>query len=135
MSFNPKSAWKSVRILTRGTMIHNSKRIIMRMRLPTGKIATPDKDNAEVLGTHFENFFNKHRHIEWKVIDEIKQRQTMYEFNYPIIWEELKTEIEKLVNDKAPGLNKVPPNAFKSLSDQNLQHLLTFFNQYWKGEA
>ena len=69
------------------------------------------------------------------MINKIKERQTMYELNYPITWEELKTEMEKLVNDKAPGLNKVPPNAFKSLSDQNLQHLLTFFNQYWKGEA
>ena len=46
-----------------------------------------------------------------------------------------KTEIAKLASDKAPGLNKVPPNAFKSLSNSNLAHLLTFFNQYWEGEA
>ena len=55
--------------------------------------------------------------------------------NKPISWAELKTAIAKLANDKAPGLNKVPPNAFKSLSNANLAHLLTFFNQYWEGEA
>ena len=54
------------------------------------------------------------------MIDEIKQFQTMYELNDPITWAELKTAIAKLANNKAPGLNKVPPNAFKSFSEQNL---------------
>ena len=57
---------------------------IMRMRLPTGKLATTEKENVEVLGPHFEMVFNKHRPIEWNVIDEIKQSQTMYELNEPI---------------------------------------------------
>ena len=69
------------------------------------------------------------------MINNIKQRQTMHELNKPIAWAELKTEIAKLANDKAPGLNKVLPNAFKSLSNANLAHLLTFFNQHWEGEA
>ena len=88
-----------------------------------------------MLGPHFEKVFNKHRPIEWKVIDKIKQRQTMYELNDPITWAELKKEIAKLANDKAPGLNKVPQNVFKSLSNTNITRLLTFFNQYWEGEA
>ena len=82
------------------------------MRLPTGKLATADKEKAEVLGPHFEKLFNNHRPIEWEVINEIKQLQTMNELNKPISWAELKTAIAKLANDKAPGLNKVPPNAF-----------------------
>ena len=53
----------------------------------------------------------------------------MNELNNPISWAELKTEIAKLANDKAPGLNKVPSNTFKLLSNSNLAHLLTFFNQ------
>ena len=65
-----------------------------------------DKENAEVLGPHFEKVFNNHRPIEWKVMNEIKQRQTMHELNKPISWAELKTSIGKLTNDKAPGLNK-----------------------------
>ena len=105
------------------------------MRLPTGKLTTTEKENAEVLGPNFKKIFNKHRLIEWNVINDIKQRQTMYELNEPITWEELKTAIAKLANDKAPGLNKVPKNAFKSLSNTNITHLLTFFNQYWEGEA
>ena len=88
---------------------------LLEVRLPTGKLATTDKENAEVLGPHFEKVFNNHRPIEWKVINEIKQHQTMHELNEPISWAELKTAIAKLANDKAPSINKVPPNAFKSL--------------------
>ena len=113
MIFNPKAAWESVKILTGGTTSHNAKPTITRMRPPTVKLATTNKDNAEVLGPHFDKVFNKHCPIKWKVINKIKERQTMYELNYPITWEELKTEIEKLANDISPGLNKVSPNAFK----------------------
>ena len=98
MSFNPKAAWESVNILTIGTTIHHANPTIMRMRLPTGKLATTDKENAEVLGPHFEKVFNKHRTIEWNVINEIKQLQTIYELNDPITWAELKTPIAKLAN-------------------------------------
>ena len=86
MSFKPKAAWESVKILTGGTTSHHAKPTTMRMRLPTGKLATTDKEDAEVLGPHFEKVFNKHRPIEWNVIDEIKQHQTMYELNDPITW-------------------------------------------------
>ena len=135
MSFNPEAAWESVKILTGGTTSHHAKPTIMRIRLPTGKLATTDKENAEVLGPHFKKVFNNHHPIEWKVIYDIKQHQTIYELNEPISWAELKTAIAKLANGKAPVLNKVPPNAFKSLSNANLVHLLTFFNQYWEGKS
>ena len=130
MSFNPKAVWESVKILTGGTTSHHAKPTITRMRQPTGKLVTTDKENAEVLGPHFEKLFNNHLPIELEVINEIKQRQTMDELNKPISWAEIKIAIAKLANDKAPGLNKVPPNEFKSLSNANLAHLLTFFNQY-----
>ena len=51
------------------------------MRLPTGKLAATDKDNEEVLEPHFGKVFINHHPIEWNLIDEIKQRQTMYELN------------------------------------------------------
>ena len=75
------------------------------MRLTTGKLAATDKENTEVLGPHFEKVFNNHRPIEWEVINEIKQRQTIHELNKPISWAELKTAIAKLANDIVPGLN------------------------------
>ena len=49
----------------------------------------------------------------------------------PLSWDKLKSAVTKLTNDKVPGLNKVPTNAFKALNNDNLTHLLDFFNKYW----
>ena len=40
--------------------------------------------------------------------------------------------VTKLANDKAPGLNNVPPNAFKAMSDENLRHHFDFIIEFWE---
>ena len=55
----------------------------------------------------------------------------MPELDTVISWEELKQEITKLSNGEPPGLNDVPPVAFKALDDQNLLTSMNFFNSYW----
>ena len=57
------------------------------------------------------------------------------ELDTPVTWTELRSAISKLSNGKAPGLNDVPPDAYKALSDGNLLSLLTFFNEYWEGKT
>ena len=44
----------------------------------------------------------------------------------PISWDDKEKSTTKLANNKAPGLNYVPPNAFKALDDVNLCWLLLF---------
>ena len=57
--------------------------------------------------------YSKHHPIDWEVVNGIRQRPTMSELDNDITMEELRKAISKLSNDKAPGLNGVPPNAFK----------------------
>ena len=59
----------------------------------------------------------------------------MMEHDSEITWEELQQAIAKLKNGKAPGLNDVPPDAFKSLTKINLANLLEHLNQFWHEEA
>ena len=35
-------------------------------------------------------------------------------------------------NNKGPGLNGVPPNAFKSMSEENLRHHFYFITEFWE---
>ena len=44
----------------------------------------------------------------------------MDELDHPISWDEINKATTELANDKAPGLNGVPPNAIKALDDTNL---------------
>ena len=40
--------------------------------------------------------------------------------------------VTELTNDKAPGLNKVPPNAFKAMNEANLRHHFNFIVEFWE---
>ena len=47
----------------------------------------------------------------------------------------LTTSNSKVKNGNAPGLNDVPPDAFKSLTKINLANLLEHLNLFWYEEA
>ena len=135
MQYTPKEVWQSVRVITGGDTIHNASRTIMWMRLPNGKLVTTDAENASIFGPHFDRVFNNHIPIDWTVLESIKQRYMMEELDPRISWDEIKKSTTKLVNEKAPGINGVPPNVFKAINDKNLTWILLFFNQLWSVQA
>ena len=59
----------------------------------------------------------------------------MNELYQPISRDEIKKSTTKLANDKEPGLNSVPPNAFKALDNANFSWILLFYNQFWHSQA
>ena len=42
------------------------------------------------------------------------------------------TDVVDLTNDKAPGLNNVPPNAFKAMDEDSLLHHFNFIVEFWE---
>ena len=42
--------------------------------------------------------------------------------------------IRNLANDNSPSINEVPPDAYKMLSDQNLDILYRFLTAYWQNQ-
>ena len=116
MRFNSKTAWESVQVLAGGMTSHNKAPTVMRLMLPTGILASTDAENASVMGPNFEKVYTNHRHVAWDALIAISQREEMIELDSEITWEELQQAIAKLKNGKAPGLNDVPPDAFKSLT-------------------
>ena len=106
----------------------------MRLCLPNGELASTDKQNASVMGPHLSKVYPNHRPVIWEVTEDIEQRDTVPDIDHYIKWEEIKLAIAKLANVKSPRLNDVPPDAFKALSNQNIDILLNLYNTYWKGE-
>ena len=105
----------------------------MRLCLPNGKLASTDKQNASVMRPHLSKVYPNHCPVTWEVTNKIKQRDTVPDIDHSIKWEEIKLAIAKLANEKPPGLNDVPPDAFKALSNRNIDILLNFYSAYWKG--
>ena len=40
-----------------------------------------------------------------------------------------------MTNDKSPGINGVPPNALKSMSEENLRHHFNFITKFWEDKV
>ena len=134
MRFTPKEARKGVKILVGGKKSHLIKPVVMRLRLPNGELASTNKQNVSVMGPHLSKVHSNHRPVTWEVTDDIEQRDTVPDIDHSIKWEEIKLVIAKLANEKSHGLNGVPPDAFKALSNQNIDILLNFYTSYCKGK-
>ena len=59
----------------------------------------------------------------------------MSELDVPPSWTEFINAIQELTNDKAPGLNGAPLNAFKSMSEDNLRHHFGFITEFWEDKV
>ena len=103
----------------------------MRMQLPNGKLATTDAENASILAPHFEQVYTAHRPIAWDTLNGIHQRDIIFQIDEPIEWDESMKAIRKIANEKSLGLKEVPPDAYKTLSEQNLDILHSFLTAYW----
>ena len=101
------------------------------MRLPSGNLADNDKENVSVFANHFKKVLNNYKWTDTTVINEINLPEVMGELDNPPLWTEYISAIHELTNDKSPGLNGVPPNAFKSMSEEKLRHHFNFITKFW----
>ena len=102
------------------------------MRLPSGNLAENDIENVSVFADHFKKVLNNHKTTDTTVIN---LREVMGELDDPPLWTEYILAIQELTHDKSPGLNVVPPNAFKSMSEENLRHHFNFIIEFWEDKV
>ena len=81
MNFTPKDYWKDIKILVGSKEIHHENPCVMRMRLPNGKLATTDAENASILAPHFERVYIAHRPIAWYALNDIHQRDIIFQID------------------------------------------------------
>jgi hypothetical protein len=114
MRVNPRLAWEYICILTGGETAHHKKSINKAMQLPNGTLASNSSENMAVFGPHFERVFSNHRPVNLSILDLIPQREKLMEIDHPITFSEVDKAINKLKLSKAPGLNAIPPEAYKA---------------------
>ena len=56
----------------------------------------------------------------------------MAELDKVPMWAEFMIAVAELTNDKAPGLNNVRPNDFKTIYEANLLHHFNFLVKFWE---
>ena len=112
MSMNPRKAWEYIRILTKGETAHHRKAKDMALRRANGKIATNDNKNMERAYPHFEEVLNNHRLVDFSELELLQQHNVKHELDAAITWDEFNKAVNKLKNNKAPGLNGVHQKGF-----------------------
>ena len=107
---------------------HISK--LFQIRLPSGDLAETDEENAKVFVKHFGKVLNNKKSINNNVLNDIKSCEVMNKQYIPPSWKEFTEAVKDLTNEKAPGLNGVPPNAFKAMSPDNLKVHFNFILKF-----
>ena len=113
-------------------MIHHSAPTLIQMRLPSGQLAEIDEENVSVFVIHFKKVLNNHKPKDREVVNDIDLRKVMSVLHVPPSWAEFTSALTELTNNKAPALNVIPPNAFKSMKKENLQHHFDFITEFWE---
>ena len=88
-----------------------------------------------VFHPHLKKVFINHKEVDFTVFDLIPQRKRMQNLDGDITWAELKRAVANLKTHKAPGLNEVPPEAFKSMDDNYLAQVLKYLNEFCNQES
>ncbi len=117
MRIDPHRAWENIRLLTDGETAHHKTNINMVMKLKNRDLASNAKENMSVFSMHFHKVLNTHRPVDDSVLNLIDQKPCLTTIDAPITFREVKHTINKLKKGKAPGLNGIPPEALKAMSD------------------
>jgi hypothetical protein len=88
----------------------------MALKMADGKLASNGKGNMTVFGPHFDCVFNNHRPVDPTILNDIPQRPFFHDIDSSITFAEVDAAINKLKNGKSPGLNGIPPKAYKAMN-------------------
>ena len=117
MGINPQLAWENIRLLTGGETTHHKTNINMAMKLDTSKLASNAKENILIFCMHFHKVLRNQQPVDDAVLDLVEQKQCPTAIDTPITFKEVSHVINKLKKGKAPGLNRLPPEALKAMDD------------------
>ncbi len=90
----------------------------MAMKMANGKLATNGKENMAVFRPNFDRVFNIHHSVDPSILNDIPQCPTLNDINSPITFDEVDAAINKIKNGKCPGLNGIPPEAYKAMNTE-----------------
>ena len=86
-----------------------------------------------VFGPHFECVFSNHQPVNLSVLDLIPQQEQLMEIDRQIMFSEVDKAINKLKPDKAPGLNCIPPEAYKAFGRKIQMRIHCYIGQFFDG--
>ena len=132
---NTKAMWDAIKTCKLGHEVNYQRPTSMALTLPCGRKANNDKENMSVLQPHCEKLFNNIKPVSLTALDNIDQRNIETSLDDPITWKEFTRALNGLKNNKSPGANEVPAEAFKAMNNKNRSIIFNFINDFWNDES
>ena len=135
MRSNPGVPWEYIRLFTKGNTAHHKKKVKMAMKMADGKLASNGKENMTVFGPHFNRLFNNHCPVDPTILNDIPHCPVLHNIDSPITFAEVDAAINKLKNRKSPGLNGIPPEAYKTMNTETRQLVHGYVTAFFECDA
>ena len=129
----PAVYWNEVKLIKRG-MGDVTKMTVMSLKDPeTGKPCKSPEENGEVLKKHFQKLYAKESSFDFKVIDEMRQREERPAMDRVPTDEEVKRHCLRAKSGKAPGDNSIPAEFLQALTEEpdTLEMLTQVITGFW----
>ena len=117
------------------------KRAMKRAASPQWEISKASKKKALKIAAaeaerlqQEEELFNNHKKVSPQALDYIDQRQSSNELDNPITWKEFERAVDGMRNDKSPGANNIPCEAFKAMDETNRMKVFEIIIKFWEGK-
>ena len=131
---NTRAMWEAINECKLGHENNYTRPKTMSLTKPDGSRTTNDKENISIMRAHCEQLFNNKKNVSDNALELIDQRNIEPDLDHPITWKEFTKAINGLKNNKSPGANEIPAEAFKSMNNENKNHIFQFINSFWNGE-
>ena len=132
---NTRAMWEAIKECKLGHENNYIRPQIMSLTKEDGSRTTNNKDNIEIMRSHCEKLFNNKKQVSPNALNLIDQRETEPDLDRPITWKEFTKAINGLRNNKSPGANEIPAEAFKAMNNENRNHVFAFINAFWNNET
>ena len=130
---NTKAMWLAINECKLGNENNYKRPSKMKLTQHDGSKTTNDKENICIMQTHCEKLFNNKKQVSPNALDLIEQRATKADLDNAITWKEFTKAVNGLKNNKSPGANEIPAEAFKAMNNENKNHVFSFINSFWNG--
>ena len=117
-----------------GYQKHHRKILPKNFKSKSGIEAKNNADNATILNDHFHSLFNSQVQIDVTVLEHLPHYETIHDLGNPPMFNEVKSAINSMKYNKAPGLSGLTTDMIKSLPHEAFQLYTDIIKKFWTNE-
>ena len=135
MPFNPKREWENTKQFMGGDTRNITAPRLIQMTLTSGRLGENDEENVSVFASHLKKVLNNHQPTDREVINDIELREAMRELEVTPLVGRVHLCQQRVYQRQGPRTQWIPPkppNAFMSMSEENLRHHFDLITEFWE---